>query len=58
MGLDPNDAEDDAGAFTATGGSLFGCGVAYVGAPSRAWWLVLLLFVLQGRFRCCRRGTG
>jgi hypothetical protein len=51
MGLDPNDAEDDAGAFAAGGGSLFGCSVAYVGAPSRALWLVLLLFVLRGRFR-------
>lgn len=50
-GLDPNYAEDDVGAFTASGGSSFGCRVAYVGAPSRALWLVSLVFIVRRRFR-------
>lgn len=50
-GLDPNDAADDTGAFTPSGGATFGCGVGSTRGPNHALWLALLLFVARGRVR-------
>lgn len=48
LGLDPLDPVDDTGAFTASGGATFGCGVASTRTPNHVLWLALLLLILRG----------